>query len=271
MNKSKLQTWLRNQILVARASGKVIRMDLCHLPIGSKSGHEVQTFDCPGEKPEDAWFEETVNQVEAASQNDAAAIGGTQCYALSCYREKDPEKRLNRFLFRVASEDDNEETTDGFNSEPATGKGLLTQLMRHNEASNRALVLSLSAVMSTMQRTMAVMAEQNDKLQTQRIESLEQMEEILSTKLDRELAIDREKNHNKMMGELLGELKLLGPAVVEKLTGAKLPGSSSPREVAISRFIGSLSQDQIVNMSKGLSQAQQIVLGELMQALQGSN
>jgi hypothetical protein len=269
-NNAALLAWIRNQILVSRSGGYVIRLDLAHLPVGGMVGHEIQSFDVPGDKPLDTWFEETTDQITTAAQIDSGALGGVQRYVVRSYRRDLPDKCSARTILRIRAVSDGSEDS-GFESEPATPKGLLSQLMRHNEANTRALVQSLQVVMVTMQRTLSRLSEQNDKLQTQRIETMESMEEMLSAKLDRELSAKREENRQGIMTDLVKEVKLLAPAVIQKMTGVQTEGAASLKDIALKRFFESLTDDQKTVFIKGLNTDQQIALAEIMQTMQGSN
>lgn len=272
MTQIRVVGWLRNQVQIARSGGDVVRLDLSHLPLGAKVGHEVQTFDVPGNKPPDSWYEETAAQIISSAECDAGALGGVQTYVVRVYREKEPDKCTGRLIHRVRCEDDSDNVeTDGYNSEPPTQKGLIAAYMRRDEAKDRILVQSMSSMMVTMQRTLARLGEQNEKLQTQRLDTLEQLEEMLSAKLDRELSAKREENHQALMSDLVKEVKMLAPAVIGKLTGSTIPGAVDPKDIALKRFVESLKPEQMNALAKELSTEQQIALMELVSSLQGIN
>jgi hypothetical protein len=266
-DRASLLTWLRNQVLVSRFGGRVVKVDLAHISVEGKLGQEIQSYEVREESPPDSWFEETVDAIILLAEGDAKNLGSVQKYALRIFREKDPSRSTARMIHRVQGADSDEDIS-GFDSEPSTPKGLLTQLMRHNEASQRALVASLQTIMVTMQRTMARLAEQNDKLQTDRMDSMHIMEEMMSAKLERELAADIARQKQATMGELAKEVKLLAPALINRLTGHETLPAPDTKALAVSRFVESLTSEQKADLAKGLKPDQQIALLEIMQGMQ---
>lgn len=260
---TKIENWLRREVLTEKPQGCVVRFELRHLPLGSKKGQEVMVFEPVGDPPEDTWFTELSAEVYANADGDATGIGGVQTYVLQSFRKKDPSKATARHTFRINGDEDSDES--GFSSEPATGKGLLAQLMRHTEVLQRTLTATTASAMSSSQRQIAQLQEQNERLMVDRFETVKLYEELLSHKQERELAVQESERNGRLMEDGVKTLKLLAPIAVNKLAGKEvIPQEKDAKDLALLEFFQSLTKEQQVEIYKTLTEAQRATLGELM-------
>lgn len=268
MGSERLIPWLRNQVNVARGAGTLLRLELRHLQPNGKYGNEILTIDGIPERGEEEFFGAIAAQIEGAAESDATVLGGVQTYAVCPFRSKNPDRPAGRFLFRADGGSEFEEDTGNVNSEPANRQGLQAQLMRHLEARDKVMMAAVQGIVATMHRTIVRLTDQNEKQQEQRIQQIEVVEDLLSQRLQRELDQQKEQAKIRMMEEGIKEIKLLAPAVVNRLAGKEiLPVAEDSKALALRRFAESLSDDQRAEFAKTLSPSQQIALGELLQAM----
>ena len=268
MSEERLIPWLRNQVVIARGAGPVVRFDLMHIGANGKYGNEVISLDGIPEDPPSDWYESVAAQLISSANADGQALSqGVQTYAVCAYRKSEPTKIKARFVYRVDGGSDLDDDS-GATSEPATKQGLFAQLMRHSEAQQKTLVSAIHTIMATTQRTLARLADQNEKLQAQRIDQVEIFEDLLSKRLDREIEADKAKHRTAMMTDLVGEVKLLGPAIVNRLAGKEIiPYAANPQALALKRVWESLDESQRASLLKTLRPEQQIALAELIRAM----
>ncbi len=255
----KMTQFLRNQIFIARESGPVSRIELRHLPAGSKLGHEVLVLEVP-EDPEDDWFLNVIDEVDAATLNDAGAVGGVQTYILLVFRKGTPKAQA-RFAFRRAGLEDSDD--QGFDSEPATSPGLLKQLMRHNEALTKVNAANSGVMLRVQAKMIEHFGNENFKMLEARMEQVEMIEELQTMKHARELESAKALNHEERMTGLLDTVKLLAPTVINKMTGKELLPTEAAPVVA---FLESLDEEQQGKIAELLSPAQQVALAEMVRA-----
>lgn len=266
--RNKLDAWIRRQVVrETEEDGPLRKLVLSHVANG-KLGNEVHTVSVPKrdnrENLED-FISLAINEFDAASEQDANGIGGTQTYIIqSVFGDNEEKTRARaRFTFRVFG--DEEEDTGEVSSEPATKSGLLTQLMRHNEGLTKSLVAANAQIISTLQRTIARQAEQLEKSDEQRIEGFRIMEDLLSEKNKRDIEAAREAHALDMKQDALNSVKMLLPVAINKMVGKHvLPENLSAKEAQFKALAESMTPDQFAGILSNLSPAQQIALTELL-------
>ena len=258
----RVNRWIRDQIFRDRAGGRVVRFELRHLPVGGKLGQELLSVEVP-EELSDNWCEDKSSEIYGEAGNDALGIEqGVQRYVLLVYRADEPDTLRGRLAFTIAGPDRVE--TDGFISETPDKQGLTTMLMRHLESTEKTYAGVTGTLMGIMQRMTVALAEENTSLRAKQLESIEATESMLSMQQERQLAVSKAESHTRMIEDMLKEVKLLAPAVVNRLTGRQmLPESQSPKEVMATKFAETLSDEQKLSIASQLTPTQQIALAEL--------
>src|SRR5262245_12354067 len=123
----RIARWLR-PLLEAVEEQRPSRIAIRHVSVNDRHA-DVSTIAVAEETDDDA-LAALAEEIEVAIQNDADGLGGMQRYLVVALRG---EAQLTRLPFRMAATDE-DEAGEPIDSEPATSKGLLAQLMRHNEA-----------------------------------------------------------------------------------------------------------------------------------------
>lgn len=273
MNRENLASWIdRTLYVVNDDKGPCCKLVLRHVGGNtSKDGdlwdakisHDDQIVTLPEEE-----IIEMVHDIEHAANADADGLGGVQKYKLLAYFSRESVPR--RFTFRMKGSGDDLEDEDEMGlTEPASKRGHLGQMMRHNEAIMRISVMGQSQVSSLMQRTIANQQNQIESLLKDRRDTLEMTENLKSKQHERELAT-LEAEHNASMKERAFEKgSMLIPAVVNRIAGRKiLAESATPAEQLMLSLAESLTQKQLENLLSTMGPEQRITFLELMEATQ---
>lgn len=165
--------------------------------------------------------------------------------------------------FRIRVEGD-----DGVGDDPPTERGLVGQLMRHNEANTRLLAQSIQVTISTMNRTISDLSEQNRELVKDRRDHMRELEEARSEQAERDLegmrqvAADKRKDaaFDKIMGLVpVAASRFLGGGKVEE--GANAAGAMA---ILATELASSLTDEQKARLFQLLSNSQKVLLVELI-------
>jgi hypothetical protein len=216
-----LQTWLR-ECLYSVVDGddgalRFSRVTVRQLTKGNKKGEEAFSLDVP-KKASDDWCDTAALEIHAKLQNEVASLGGLQKYALYAYHSGDYENHTARFIVRLQGVSDDEDE-DGLNSEGPDKTGLVSQAMRHTEASNRTMVALVQGLVGTYQSTISRLAAMNEKLLDDKLASMELIQEMQEDRDNREAKAMTAKAKAKGIQDLVGRLGILLPAVANKVAG----------------------------------------------------
>lgn len=254
IDRSRVMQWLRAEVYRDHRDGPVKRVVLRHVA-GDKLASEITSQEVPA-APDEAWLVNAVGEFELAAISDADGAGGMQKYCLLSYRVDD--RSSGRLPFRIMGEADDEES---LSSEPATAKGFLAQLMRHNEASARIATQSIQQVLAAQHHTIEEQAAMLKHLTAIHFENIREREELLDRKHERELETRRAELRDGMVKEAIEKVQLLAPVVINRLAGQKLlPQETSTEGEALRAFLQSLSEEQFQAILGALKPEQKVAL-----------
>jgi hypothetical protein len=174
-------------------------------------------LDVP-KKATDEWCDISALEIHSKLQNETASLGGLQKYALYAYHSGDFENHTARFIVRIQGVTDDEDE-DGLNSEGPDKTGLVSQAMRHTEASNRTMVALVQGLVGTYQSTISRLAAMNEKLLDDKLASMELIQEMQEDQDNRQAKAMTAKAKAKGVEQLVGKLGLLLPALANKVSG----------------------------------------------------
>lgn len=249
-----------------QTSKPIHRYVLRHAAKG-KTGNEVETFDIT----ESLSLEELDNlaaMVVNRAQLDADGIGPTiQRYTLTSYLEG--ERPTGRLAFRMKGTTDLDiDEGDESGEESPTKTGLLTQLMRHNEANNRTLVMSAGSLMTSMARRMESQDRLIESLMEKQIRQFEVVEEAMSRKHERDMEMESQKAKDQRIAFGMEKMAMLLPVIMDKLSGGKMPSKNDPMMLMLGELIGSMSVEQLDSIGRTLGPEQKIVFFTLLKKFQ---
>lgn len=266
----RLIPFLRKSLLTSRREGVCRELVLHHASLGSRKGAKVQSWEISQADCKPEAIEEMANEIRAAASSDASALTGMQSYVVKAYFG-DNEDSSARCAMRVdgdTSADDDDE--GGFASEPPTGKGIITQLMRHNQAIMKTSAYSTAAIMQSMTRQVQKMSERMEAMETERIANITTFESLMTQRHERELEARKVTIREEGMKEMLATLKGILPIVATKFLKAPDGGvkseAASMTGAALKTFFESLSDEQKAVIFQTLNDEQRAVLMEVYQA-----
>lgn len=264
--------WLRHELWAREGCYKMV---LSHLPLNTQKGHVVIEIPIPEkgtfEQKEIGDDRQVLNYVALellqGADADASAIRGTQAYMVQSFHTGSTGKRKtapsSRFTFRVQGF---QHSDDSFESEPKNMQGLLAQLMRHNEANNRALNQNMGTFVRLMTDQNSKQSRMIDKFMDERMHMADLYETVRSQQHERDMQIREVDHKEKLMEDGLDTIKQIGPAILNKVVGKKLlPEPSTPERLALKSFAESLTEEQIEAMGGILSPAQTIAMGTILE------
>lgn len=267
MNASqKLTAWLRSEL--CRPQKPVAKIVLRSAPVGGK-GIEIETFELEASEIQLEEIPVYAESVIARAQEDADSSGSRITrYTLQSFRKGD-EKPAARYSFRLRGESDPDLDEESGGEEPANPRGLLSQLMRHNEAIMRTFVTSTNALSATMARRLESADRLNERLTHELTEQRRIVEEARGEQHVRDMEMMSEDASIKRKDAAFGKMMALVPLVINKLAGGKvLPDKSDPMMMLLEPFISSMTPDQFQAIQGTLSPEQTIMFVELLQAFQ---
>jgi hypothetical protein len=220
---------------------------------------DVTTFEHGG-------IDRIINQICHMAQQDAnSAREGVQTYGVYAYY-KNSDYSPRKF-FRVSAEESfDQEEGDGSSSEPATEKGLVSQLMRHLEATMRTTTIHTHTLIETLMRDNQSQRLLIEKQMAQSIDFAAIIQESLDNSTARRIAEKDANTKAEMVGSAFEHLKLLFPVILNKLTGQKIAPETDPSFTLLAALLESLSPEQQQKLiTEFLSPAQGAVLAEVIE------
>lgn len=262
LDRKKLEKFLRRQLTTTVDENPVCRITLRHAMGGNKAA-TVLDLEV---NPHDSAVELT-SRFEEAANDDAEGLGGLQSYVLSSYFTAIPDKIRERFSFKLSVQSEDDDSID--QTEAPTERGIVQQLMRHNEANARVMTMGMAEVVRQQNRMIERLASQNDALMDKHHNVLELTESLLAAQSTMELEKMKVTSRIAREDAAIEKLLVLAPAIVNRLGGKKmLPEKATPEAVMVMDFVKSLRPDQMGEILQKLDPQQQLLVMELIQAQQ---
>jgi hypothetical protein len=241
------------------------RLQLAHLNAAEQL-QPLATYELAGRDVAELKIEvwKTAQHVVAAWRH------GLQRFALRLYL-RGQEQAAVYFPFALAP---TEEPSDELgSSEPPNNVGVLSQLMRHNEALSRIAASQALEMMTFQQRSLQTTQDELDRLRKSHAKILEQQQSVILEAEERSLARDlllRTENRKDQLAERAGHALLpIANAAAKKLgIGQLTKDAGSPVEHTVAQLLGSLDERRMgALLSLFPDPAQQIVLLQLFEQL----
>lgn len=262
----KLEAWLTSELARHRPEGGGIRkFELRSAPQGGKGTHI------------DSWSHDERLSVEEIpgraldimqkAQDDADGQGpGVYKYVVLVHC-KGEEKPVGRFPFRVRGDEDLDLDEDSENA--PTTKGLLQQLMRHNEAYSRTMTTGITSLANLMVRRQESQERTIEALLEDRLKMFQTLESAKSQEHDRNMELMLTDGEQKRKDKAFEKIMTLVPLVVNKMIGAKLlPDKSDPLMMLLEPLITSMNAEQFQAIQQTLNPEQTMIFIELLQTFQ---
>lgn len=245
-----LERFLRQQLFRERSEA-ITAIELRHAASGSK-GNIVDDFEFGNINTDN--ISSLIDDVLNRAQNDANGLGGVQRYELHILAGE--KKVAARFAFRIQGEDEAVDNIAG--DEAANMKGLLTQLMRHNEQQNRTMMTGIGAMVQMMNRTIERDQDTIEHLLEERRKNWDIIEKGKTQEHERELELMEAHRKGEREDMMFQKINALFPLLLSKVSGK--PAVDSQEKTLLAGFVDSLSEEQFQKIASALSPEQQILL-----------
>ena len=256
----RIARWMRG-LWADDVEAKPDQLALRHVSVSDRQV-DVASFVIGDKAPEDQ--DALIGRIEEALENDADGLGGVQKYVLLALREG---RALSRLPMRVAGNGDEGGNLESLESEPANSKGLLAQLMRHNEVQSRMFAMSMGQVISTMQRTIARLQETVEVADERRLAAVDTAEELLTRGHERAALTQIVEDNRAAKTALFDSVKTAMPFVMHYLRKATgMPVETTPVAKLVSQLAASLGPEQLAGLEKILSEEQQAIIAKIFAA-----
>lgn len=260
----RLKAWLVEckQVPPNSADGELSRLVLTHIGTKHETLSEIPVPNIGDFDPKAA-----AEEIWADAEDDAESIGGHQKYRVEAYfgSAKKPQRKKR---FAVDATD----STDSEFTEPATVKGIISQMMRHTEASTKAAVSGGNGVVKMLVAQIERLEKRNQYLEEKIWETFEVRQQLLDRNEERQAERFILEQQEKRKDEVVETVKLLLPGAAKKIskklgTGNGEEGDSAFDAAALKTFAESLTEEQIASLAGILKPPQQIAIMQLLQEM----
>lgn len=260
-----LERFLRQQLF--RNRDQPLEKFVLRNALAGARGQEVEEFEIQGTITTDQ-VPLMRDQILTSAQRDADGAGTKlQSYILVALELS--SKVGPRFRFRVRGEGDDDEGGE----EPANEKGLLAQMMRHNEAMMRMMTMGNSAIIQNLSRQLDDSNRHTERLIAQRQEGFQALEEAKSQQHEREIQLltvgNQEERKSMATNKLVSKIEMLFPILFNKLAGQKM--LTTEEHSVLGSFVESLSPEQLQRIAQQLSPEQQVSLLNMYRDIKEKN
>jgi len=180
----------------------------------------------------DAEKERIPEEISEAAKSHAEEASRIQRYSIVAYAQDDSVLAMCPFRLKPSSSDASSE----LDSEPATSKGIVAQLMRHNESLTRVYMQSFQATATMLAEEVARLRRRNDELEDKNIDMISTFEALYSEKHKRDIEVSQEIASESRKERLLEQGEKLLPFIAAKLTG----------QSNVQRFVDTLSEEDMM-------------------------
>jgi hypothetical protein len=254
-----LNKWLCRELVKDRRDKPIAKISLRHAAPGTK-GNDIETIDLQERTLSTDELPMIAEEIVSRAQMDADGIGGVQRYIVALYQVKDPRACV-RFPFRIrANGDEFEEAGD----EPSNSKGLLSQLMRHNEAMAKTMVHAVAGLTTVMARRLESSDNTITRLTEQHTENMKLLEEAKSDQHTRDMELLTTEASETRKNQMFEKLALMVPVLINKLSGQKVFNTEDPTAMMLKSFTESITQEQFTKIQSSLKPEQLIILMQIM-------
>jgi hypothetical protein len=259
--------WVRHHVFnQSDEHGDCYKFVIKHITVNKKANGDVGEVKVDPHIRENNGLDHLIDEICTMAQQDANAMReGVQTYGIFAYYRK--SDFTPRTYFRVAAEEafDQSENNGHDPSEPATERGHLAQMMRHNEALARLSVVNTQNLIETLMRDNASQRAVLEKQGAQIMDAAALIQESLDNSTARRIAEKEAATKQELVGSMLEHVKLMLPVIVNKLAGQKITPESDPSFTLLASLFESLTREQQQRLfTELLSPSQAAVLAEFV-------
>lgn len=217
--------------------------------------HVHETSD-PQDYRRDVYFDKVIEEFCEAAQENTDGVGHICQYVLKAEWDDKPSICSNKFRVTVSE--------DAVTEEEPNDRGMLSQLMRHNEAIMRQLVSMANAMGMQSAHTIGALKNELEDERKFKLKFIKKYEQLEDRKQERDLELRREERKEQQMAQIASGVTALLPGAVGKLLGVKGSGAEvvrgTPQYQALKSIFQNMSKEQLEAMPEWLANAP---LGEM--------
>lgn len=263
-----IKDWVRQQVCLVDADhGRCKKIVVRHLNIENKATGDVHTINIVSDPamPGPEIADKVIMEICEAAQRDADDLkAGVQKYGIYAYFTKSASY-APRKIFRTAAEEDFD--PNGGPSEPPTDKGIIVQLMRHNETNMKNSMVGMGYILQTFQKEIKEQREENRQYRNQQIDLIVLTQEVMNDAHKRRLEEKKAEIEISMIEGVFEHLKVALPLLVNKLANKEVFAPKMDSELyMLASFLENLTEEQQNFLRNKLSPQQLAQLAELLGA-----
>ena len=226
--------------------GACYKFSIVHFSVNRKPQGDVGVVTIPKTLGgEVGGVDALVSQVVQIAQEDANNLHqGIQLYAVFAHYPNNQNYRPRHYFRVAANEEYDPETSGGDPSEPANEKGLVSQLMRHNESIMRTSMMNTSYLLDTLRQENASQRELLAQDNEQKVSMIALIQETLDNSTARRISEREAENKQGMLAATFEHLKLLFPVILNKIAGQKIAPETDPSFNLLAALFEGMSQEQ---------------------------
>ena len=270
---NQIKNWVRQRVCaVDKAHGRCKKVVLKHLNVERKPIADVHVVTINSDPATDGTevADKVVLEIAESSLRDANDVkAGVQTYAIYAYYTNDPNF-CPRKIFRVSADEDFDPESGGV-SEPPTEKGILSQLMRHNEINSKNSLVAMGYIIQTFQKEIDQQRQMNQKFLEQQIDTSMFIQEVMNDAHKRRQEERESELKMSMMEGAFEHIKVLMPIIANKLAGRQIVPENMPPEFGLlASLLENLSDQRQTVLRDMLNPSQLTTLAELLGAYEKS-
>jgi len=261
--------WIRQNVLPKNDElGECYKLVVRHFSINKKPQGDVGQVRVSRDALVDNLngVDAVISEVINLAQTDANNLhSGIQLYAVFAFYKKNTNYTPRHF-FRVSAEEEYDPETSGSDpTETPDARGLVSQLMRHNEALARTSVMNTGFLIQTLQQENLSQRQLIHQQLEASVEMGALMQEMMDNSTARRISEKEAENRQGMMGAVFEHLKLLFPVILNKIAGQKItPEADQSFNLLASLFESMSMEQQQLLVTKFLNPAQATVFAEFL-------
>lgn len=198
-------------------------------------------------------------------EEDADTWGGTQRYVLTAYFGGGTGVSEGLTLSQSGNTTDEDRDLSAAPSEKPNSAGLMAQLMRHTEVSQRQNAIATAAVLDRLveeNRRLSARAEADD---ARKIGFINAYETLMNNATKRRIEEEAAKQTLEIKKEVMGYVKVLVPIIANYVASGKaLPEVMTPEQMAMAAFFDSLEPETWQAVQAALPGPQQMFVNHLL-------
>jgi hypothetical protein len=205
-------------------------------------------------------------EIRVKASDEGRQFRGPIQYGVFSYRGIGSTAYYDRHFFRVEGMANGGEALIS-ETEFSDGRGLVSQMMRHTEASAK---IALGQTLEIVEHYKSILRARDVRiaaLEAKYEEVMELQERLLSSQHERKLEEIKAKSADRGRAFIRDKLDLLTPVLMSKmLSGGKPAGEGSVLgEELLRQFLKSLRPEQVAALTNGLNPEQVVTLSEILE------